>query len=209
MHELRKGGVDRKLKVTFRVEAGAPGGNGGHAWIEILGSNKRRRITFGFYPRGGGDYQSWSGVQGGVKCPDPSNGEGNNHESKNVPLKDIVTGYRLVHQRAEEAYNFTLHNCTTFAGDVWKTMTGKAIPYEWFTKYGLLGTVVATPQGAAEGLDAHQKRRHEKRVKRARPLAEGPLRGVIPVAGPADEIADRMARAKYSQSSSSQSEEVD
>ena len=209
--ELRKGGVDKKLKVTFSVDAGDrdPRVASGHAWIEITGS-RGKQTSFGFYPEQ--EHDMLSNVRGGVHCPDgySLSGRATHHESKNVALKDIVNGYLVAHDRSGAHYNLTLHNCSTFAGDVWKTMTGKAIPREWFTAYGLLGTVVSTPHGAAEGLEGHQERRRQRRRERARPLVEGPLRGLMPGPGDADEVADRLARAKLSQSSSSpSSEEVD
>jgi hypothetical protein len=129
-------------------------------------------------------------------------------ETKEVRLKDIIRGYHLVHSRTESNYNFTLHNCTTFASDVWTAMTGNSLPRNW-SALGLLGSVVSTPSGAAEGLGTRQERRHQTRRPRMHSLASGPARGVIPGGGTADEIAERMARAHISQSSSSQSEDVD
>jgi hypothetical protein len=211
LREMRKGGLDKKLKVTFSVDAGDrdPRVASGHAWIEITGS-RGKQVSFGFYPEE--SYDTFNNVRGGVHCPDgySVSGRATHHESKNVAVRDVVNGYLVAHDRSGANYNLTLHNCSTFAGDVWKTMTGKAIPREWFTAYGLLGTVVSTPHGAAEGLEGHQERRRQRRKDRARPLAEGPMRGLLPGPGDADEVADRLARAKLSQSSSSpSSEEVD
>ena len=123
-------------------------------------------------------------------------------------LRDIVGGYRFVHSQSEADYNFIINNCTTFAGQVWTAMTGKSLPREW-TAMGLLGSVVSTPTAAGEGLQGQQERRRQTRHPRMRSLAQGPARGVIPGGGTVDEVADRLTRAHISQSSSSQSEEVD
>jgi hypothetical protein len=208
MKELRRGEDRKKLKVTFKVIAPSNDVWGGHAWIEIRNS-KGKKVSFGFYPTGGGDYQQIASVQGGVKCPDyMANRPETARETKEVRLKDIIRGYHLVHSRTESNYNFTLHNCTTFASDVWTAMTGNSLPRNW-SALGLLGSVVSTPSGAAEGLGTRQERRHQTRRPRMHSLASGPARGVIPGGGTADEIAERMARAHISQSSSSQSEDVD
>ncbi|MEW2573750.1 DUF4157 domain-containing protein [Streptomyces sp. NPDC047070] len=211
--ELHKGGAHKKLKVTFKVDQGSPElqSAGGHAWIEITGS-KGKPVSFGFYPDSR-DYQRLFGsVQGGVHCPDgySSSGRATHHESKQVALKDIIAGYHLVHGKALADYSFTTHNCSTFAGDVWQAMTGQTLPRNWLTVHGMLSTVVANPYAYGQGLESHQEERYQNRLERMRPLAEGPMRALIPGPGDADEVADRMARAKYSQSSSSQSsEEVD
>ncbi|WP_405816357.1 DUF4157 domain-containing protein [Streptomyces sp. NBC_01390] len=200
-------GSGKKLKVTFQVQGTSPRGGSGHAWIEITGSDGEQ-TSFGFYPEEGG-YERLSSVQGGVHCPDGYSGRGRatHHESKKVALEDVIKGYQIAHDRVLANYNFTLHNCSTFAGDAWKAMTGKAIPREWFTRYGMLSLVVATPQGAAEGLEAHQTRRHQERTGRGRRFAEGPMRVLAP--GAEQETA-RHAAAMYSESSSSKSsDEVD
>lgn len=208
--ELHEGGVTRKLKVTLMVDGGEydprQTGNVGHAWIEIAGSGGQE-VSFGFYPTE--QYRRVHNVRGGVQCPDRY-GHATHHESANVPLGRIAAGYTIVHERTRAAYNLTLHNCATFAGAVWKAMTGRDVPRELLTAYGVLSTVVSTPRGTAEGIAGHQERRREGRRERLRPLAEGPARGLMPGPGTAEEVADRMARARLSQSSSSQSsEEVD
>ncbi|MGH4031070.1 DUF4157 domain-containing protein [Actinomycetota bacterium Odt1-20B] len=207
MRELHAGGAQKKLKVTLKVDAGdLPRRNLGHVWIEINGS-KGEQASFGFYPFGA--IPAISDVQGGVRCPDPHR-KTTHRESKNVTLRQIANGYRVAHEKALADYNLTQHNCTTFAGEAWKAITGQDIPQTWLTGYGLLGTVVPTPAGAADGVASHQAPRLENRRARMRPFAESPLRGVIPGAGTADQVADRMARAGLSQSSSSESsEEVD
>lgn len=207
--DLEEGDLGRKLKVTFNVFAN---GNAteGHAWMEVTGSGGRR-VSFGFFPTEQG-YMSLGSVAGGVRCPDPfaARRSATSHESKNVALRDIVKGYQLVHGRVQDNYSFTLHNCTTFAGDVWKAMTGKAIPTNLLSAMGLLSLAVATPRAAAEGLESHQEQRTTERRGRVLPLAQGPARGLMPGPGNAEEVAERLARARQSQSSSSEStEEVD
>lgn len=209
MQDLHEGDLNRKLKVTFNVVAD---GNlaGGHAWMEVTGS-EGKRVSFGFFPTNR-EYMTLASVPGGVRCPDPIavRHSPTNHESKNVALRDIVKGYQLVHGRSQENYNFTLHNCTTFAGDVWRAMTGKAIPANFLTAMGLLSLAVSTPRAAAEGLGSHQEQRTNERRGRVLPLAQGPTRGLMPGPGNPEEVADRLARARQSQSSSSEStEEVD
>jgi hypothetical protein len=233
--ELSRGGLDKKLQVTFKVEEGSAElqQGGGHAWIEIKGTGGRS-TSFGFYPKER-DYRTYFGsVKGGVNCPDGyGRRSATRQEVKRVALKDIVSGYHLVHQRAEADYSFTLNNCSTFAGDVWKTMTGKAIPTEWFTMHGMISTVVANPYAYAQGLRNHQEARYERRLAQNRNLLQGrgndaapasgtsigpgrlpgtgsALRAVVPGPGDAEEVADRLARRKYFQSDSSQSsDEVD
>ncbi|MBB5954333.1 hypothetical protein FHS29_000903 [Saccharothrix tamanrassetensis] len=209
-NEMLLHGVAKKLKVTFMVDGGArdPRQGAGHAWIEITGS--QRSISFGFYPED--PYATLVSVKGGIQCPDKYSDHypATHHESKKVALRDIVNGYLLTHQKSQADYNLTLHNCSTFAGEVWTAMTGKSIPREWFTAYGVLGLVVSTPHGAAEGLESHQGKRLEKRSKRTRDLAKGPVRGLMPGSGDPEEVARRMAGMNLSESSPSQSsEEVD
>ncbi|MFC1418225.1 hypothetical protein [Streptacidiphilus cavernicola] len=204
--ELRQGGLKKKLKVTLMVDGGDHDprtGNVGHAWIEVTGS-RGQQVSFGFYPTE--DVQAFGDVRGGVMCPDRY-GHSTHHESKTVSLRQIVNGYQVTHDRAQAAYNLTQHNCTTFAGEVWKAMTGKEIPRNWLTAYGLLGAFVATPHGAAEGITSQQEARLEGRRDRMRSLAGGPAGALIPGGGDADERADRMARANLSQSSPSESSE--
>ncbi|MFE3263668.1 DUF4157 domain-containing protein [Streptomyces sp. NPDC059215] len=209
MQDLRTGDLNRKLKVTFNVFSDGSLA-GGHAWMEVTGS-EGRRVSFGFFPTNR-EYMTLASVPGGVRCPDPIavRHSPTNHESKNVALKDIIKGYQLVHGRSQENYNFTLHNCTTFASDVWRVMTGKSIPANFLTAMGLLSLAISTPQAAAEGLGSHQEQRTNHRRERVLPLTQGPTRGLIPGPGNPEEIADRLARARQSQSSSSEStEEVD
>ncbi|MFJ8156952.1 DUF4157 domain-containing protein [Streptomyces sp. NPDC094468] len=209
MHDLRDENLNKKLKVTFNVSSDRTLA-GGHAWMEVTGS-EGKRVTFGFFPVDR-TIAALGNMPGGVRCPDPVavKHSPTDHESKNVPLRDVIKGYQLVHDRAQENYNFTLHNCTTFASDVWKTMTGKAIPADFFTAVGLLSLAISTPKAAAEGLEGHQEQRTNNRRERVLPLAQGPVRGVIPGSGTAEEVADRLARARQSQTSSSEStEEVD
>jgi hypothetical protein len=207
--ELRRGGRDKKLRVTFKVIKPEEGVMGGHAWIEVTGS---KTVSFGFFPHPepGTGYQTVFSVPGGVHCPDPyaRRHSPTHRESKDVRLRHIISGYRLVHSKSEADYNFIINNCTTFAGEVWTAMTGKSLPREW-TAMGVLGSVVSTPTAAGEGLQGRQDRRRQTRHPRMRSLAQGPARGVIPGGGTVDEVADRLTRAHISQSSSSQSEEVD
>jgi hypothetical protein len=210
MQDLEERDLDKKLKVTFNVLAT---GNvlGGHAWLEVTGSTGQR-VSFGFFPERGVQFVGLGSVRGGVRCPDPFVGryEPTLHESKNVTLRDVVKGYEMVHGRTQNDYNFTQHNCTTFAGDVWKAMTGKTLPNNYLTALGLLSLAVATPQAAADGLGSRQEQRTNARRERALPLAQGPVRGLMPGAGTAEEVAERIARERQSQSSSSEStEEVD
>ena len=207
MEELSKeGGVNRRMKVTFMVNAGQPNPlvHMGHSWIEISGSGGS--TTVGFFPADRNGIALFQSVPGGVHCPDPVAGRGNQtqHEEKRKPLKDIIRGYHLINEKSQADYNWTLNNCTTFACDVWKTVTGSSIPHEWLTLYGLLSTVINTPHGAGTGLDAHQKERHERRLEETTPRFEGPMGAALfPGPGTAREKADRLARGKYHQSSSS------
>ncbi len=207
MEDMQEGDLSKKLKVTFNVAAD---GNltGGHAWMEVTGTGGRR-VSFGFFPADRG-HVSLLSVPGGVRCPDPIAGRGSptHHESKNVTLRDVIKGYGLVHGKVQENYNFTLHNCTTFAGDVWKAMTGKAIPTNFFSAAGLLSLGVSTPLAADEGLGAHQEQRTNDRKERALPIAKGHLRHLMPFSGTPEQIAEQIARARESQSSES-SEGVD
>ncbi|MGW0792979.1 eCIS core domain-containing protein [Streptomyces sp. NPDC002911] len=209
VQDLHEGDLNKKLKVSFQVFST---GNliEGHAWMEVTGS-EGTKVSFGFFPVNGG-LAALGSVQGGVRCPDPFVGKRNptHRESKMVALRDVIRGYELVHERSTQNYNFTLHNCTTFAGDVWRNITGKAIPADFLTAIGLLSMAISTPQAAADGLGSHQEQRTNDRRERMLPFAEGPMRGVIPGSGTPEEIADRFARARQSQSSSSEStEEVD
>ncbi|KUN39801.1 hypothetical protein AQJ30_09070 [Streptomyces longwoodensis] len=203
LNELSDGRLSRKLKVTFKVNGGDrdPRRDTGHAWIVITGSDGTT-VPFGFYPRQGIEY--WGNVRGGVMCPDwyDTRGYATHRESKMVPLRNIINGYRLTYERVAADYNFTRHNCSTFAGDVWRVMTGRSIPREWFTAFGMLGTVISTPQGAAEGLEAHQTRRYNRRREALRPLTESAMRWMIPHDGLPDELAHWMALSTYSQSGS-------
>jgi hypothetical protein len=209
MEDMQEGDLDRKLKVTFNVAAQ---GNlaGGHAWMEVTGT-EGQRISFGFFPTNR-EFMTLASVPGGVRCPDPIAVQYSptQHESKNVTLRDVIKGYQLVHGRVQDNYNFTMHNCTTFAGDVWKAMTGKAIPTNFFSALGLLSLAVATPQAASDGLAGHQEQRTNDRRERLLPHAQGPVRALMPVPGNPEEVAEQLARARQSQSSSSEStEEVD
>ncbi|KPI30511.1 protein of unknown function DUF4157 [Actinobacteria bacterium OK074] len=209
MKEMSKGGLSKKLKVSFKVDGGDPDPRNdavGHAWIEITNS-KGKEVSFGFYPTE--RHHPIRSTRGGVQCPDRY-GHATHSESKNVPLRDIINGYQIANDRSRAAYNLSLHNCSTFAGDVWKAMTGKSIPTEWFTAYGLLSNVMSTPHGAAEGIEAHQDRRRQGRVDNLRPRMQGPMSALIPGAANPDEAAAAIADSRYSQTSSSQSsEEVD
>lgn len=212
MRELHTGGLDAEMKVTIRVNGGDrnPAVHMGHSWIEFTGSGGE--TTVGFFPTDRNQIALVTNVPGGVHCPDPVAGKGNDthHESKKVPVRRIVDGYLLIHAKSGSDYNFTLNNCTTFAGEAWKTITGKTLPREWLTLYGALGAVVSTPHGTAEGLEGHQRRRYEARQERVRSHLSGRIRDVIPGGAAPEEIAERIAREKYSQSSSSpSSEEVD
>ncbi|WP_073952834.1 hypothetical protein [Streptomyces kebangsaanensis] len=199
---------DKKLKVTLVVDAGSlQQGDVGHAWIEITGSNGEQ-VSFGFYPAGE-ELELLGDVKGGVECPDLHE-DFTHRESKKVKLDQIVNGYRIAHEKAEAAYNLTQYNCTTFAGQVWKAMTGQGVPQNLLTLNGLIGMFVPTPGAAGAGLDRRQVPRLVRRRERLRVTAQGPLRAMFPGAGDADEVADRMARAGLSQSSESESsEEVD
>ncbi|MFE3826605.1 DUF4157 domain-containing protein [Streptomyces sp. NPDC059092] len=197
-----------KLKVTLKVDAGnLLQGDVGHAWIEITGSDGKK-VSFGFYPEGE-DLPLLNNVPGGVMCPDPHRGV-TQRESKKASLRRILDGYQIAYQKANEAYNLTQYNCTSFAGQVWTAMTGESIPRNLLTTAGLISMVAPNPAAAGAGLDSLQAPRLDRRRERIRTNMQGPMRGVAPGAGDADEMADRMARVGLSQSSDSQSsEEVD
>ncbi|MFJ8000403.1 DUF4157 domain-containing protein [Streptomyces sp. NPDC096310] len=196
-----------KLKVTLKVDAGnLLQGDVGHAWIEITGSDGKK-VSFGFYPEGE-DLPLLNNVPGGVMCPDPHRGV-TQRESKKASLRRILDGYQIAYQKANEAYNLTQYNCTSFAGQVWTAMTGESIPRNLLTTAGLINMVAPNPAAAGAGLDRHQAPRLDRRRERIRTNMQGPMRGVAPGAGDADELADRMARVGLSQSSGQSSEEVD
>ncbi|MER8233122.1 DUF4157 domain-containing protein [Streptomyces sp. NPDC094049] len=234
-NELSGGGPNKKLEVTFKVDQGSAELQqaGGHAWIEIKGTGGRS-TSFGFYPMDSRYRTLFGSVKGGVICPERYSRPATHWESKMVSLKDVVAGYHLVHAKAQADYSFALHNCSTFAGDVWKAMTGKAIPTEWFSTHGAISTVVANPRAFGQGLEGHQAARHEKRVAknltllgdsenqapssgatvgigpRVLPGAGGAMRAAVPMAGAVDEIAEQLARNRYFQNESSESsDEVD
>ncbi|MFE0103528.1 DUF4157 domain-containing protein [Streptomyces sp. NPDC059009] len=207
LNDMHENGLNKKLKVTFSVTANEAIG-GGHAWMEVTGSDGVR-VTFGFFPveRNG---LTLLPTAGGVLCPDPIAKYGaTNHESKNVTLREIVQGYHLIHSKSNDTYHFTAHNCTTFAAEVWKSITGKAVPTNFLTVAGAVHQAVANPRATNEGIASHQEQRLNDRKERMRPLAEGPMRGMIPGPGTAEEVADRLARERQSQTSSSDSGEVD
>ena len=207
MEELNKpGGVNRKMKVTFKVAEGTanPFASMGHSWIEISGS--AGSTTVGYFPAARDGIPLFQSVPGGVHCPDPvaRYGRPTQYEEKRRPLKDIIRGYHLINEQSQADYNWTLNNCTTFATSVWKTITGKEIPHEWLTLYGLLSTAIATPHGAGEGLQAHQERRHERRIDETAPRFEGVMGATLfPGPGTPRQKAERKVRGKYHQSSSS------
>ncbi|WP_329060133.1 eCIS core domain-containing protein [Streptomyces sp. NBC_01429] len=196
-----------RLKVTLKVDAGnLLQGDVGHAWIEITGSDGKK-VSFGFYPEGE-DLPLLNNVPGGVMCPD-SHRAVTQRESKKASLRRILDGYQIAYQKANEAYNLTQYNCTSFAGQVWTAMTGESIPRNLLTTAGLINMVAPNPAAAGAGLDRHQAPRLDRRRERIRTNIQGPMRGVLP-GGNEDELADRMARVGLSQSSDSQSsEEVD
>ncbi|NEC91008.1 DUF4157 domain-containing protein [Streptomyces sp. SID12501] len=210
MEDMQEGDLDRKLKVTFNVAAGEGNLTDGHAWMEVTGTGGQR-VSFGFFPTDRG-YATLLSVPGGVRCPDPiaAKGSPTHHESKRATLRDVIKGYQLVHGKVQDNYNFGLRNCTTFAIDVWKAMTRKDIPTNFFSALGLLSLGISTPLAADKGLKDHQEQRKQDRTKRMLPLAQGPVRALMPVAGTPEEVAEQYALARQSQSSSSEStEEVD
>ncbi|MEV7087626.1 DUF4157 domain-containing protein [Streptomyces sp. NPDC093085] len=201
-------GSRKKLKVTLKVDAGnVLRGSLGHAWIEVTGSDGKK-VAFGFYPERGEEIPLLESIPGGVACPD-GHKKVTHRESKNVSLNRVQSGYQVAFAKAEVAYNLTQYNCTIFANDVWKAMTGEDMPRNLLSLEGLIGTVAPNPTGAAHGLDRHQAPRLDRRRERLRPAMEGPMRGLVPGTGNADEMADQMARMGISQSSGQSSDEVD
>ncbi|NGO70655.1 hypothetical protein [Streptomyces boncukensis] len=201
MEERRVGGAGKKLKVTLKVEeADLRRERPGHTWIEVNGS-EGAQVSFGFYPHG--DWRTLTGVDGGVVCPDPHR-RFTNRESANVPLSQVFDGYQVAHEKVLADYHLALYNCTSFAGEVWKAMTGRNIPTDW------IGTLVANPTSTSEAVAGRQGTRRDNRLPGMESRMEGPMRGVVPLPGDRREVAGKLVEAGISQSSSSEStEEVD
>ncbi|MFJ4692922.1 DUF4157 domain-containing protein [Streptomyces sp. NPDC088766] len=140
-------------KVTVKADRGKPWTSPdfyqdyevGHVWIQWETSS-RKRASFGFYPQAGaGPVQS---VPGMIRCPEPHR-RYDDKLSVNVSLRDVVRGYMLAHQRSGEDYNFLRYNCTSFAAEVWRAMTGRTLPR---------GMVVSNPASTGSGIyEAYQQ----------------------------------------------------
>ncbi|MEU6083022.1 hypothetical protein [Streptomyces sp. NPDC047108] len=111
------------------------GGEVGHVWLELI-SPLGRSQTFGFYPV---EQVTGPSVPGEIICPD-GHGGAQEQTTATVGLQEVLRGYRAALARVDASYQLASYNCASFASEIWKAMTGDALPN---------GMLVPNPASAA------------------------------------------------------------
>jgi hypothetical protein len=101
-------------------------GNIGHSWLMIHFENGVR-LSMGFWPNGLD--KPWKTVRGSVNNPDLAHqGKATALYSVQVTGEQVIRGIAYMQANKSRDYNLLLYNCTTFAREMFKAITGSDAP---------------------------------------------------------------------------------